>query len=150
MDVGTGQRQDTGNPIALLAASVANLGQPSIADEWSVEVVTKEGAHIDRRPSVIFQDKPIEMGYVNGKTQIYDPKDALYLKTASDPVTTGAKRTGFLIFDFPKMSFQPGTIFRLKCKDIAGNIIVSPDFSLAGPSPDVMPYYTGTTEPKQH
>jgi hypothetical protein len=135
----------------IMVASVSNVGSPSIAERWSLEVIPVSGNAVTVYASIVFEANPLTLYLDNGKVGSYSPRDALYLKTSSVPLTMGAKETGFLIFDFPTISQAQadarGTVYRLSCLDVFGNKVWT-DHTMSEPGQrNAMPYYPGMNEP---
>jgi hypothetical protein len=135
----------------IVVAAVSNVGEPSVADQWLLEMIPRSGKSITILPSTINQDKPLEFHYDSGRTIAWNPKDALYLKTSSIPVPNGGKQTGFLIFTLPPSITQPQaeipeTIYRLSCMDVFGRKI-STDYHMTGGRWQEMPYFPGLDQP---
>jgi hypothetical protein len=149
--IATARRSENAQTATIVVlASISNVGSPSIADQWTLEMIPVSGDHVTMDPSMIHQDKPFVFSYDSGQSVSYSPSDALYLKTPSAPLITGAKDTGFLIFDPPKIT-QPqaettGTVYRLSCLDVFGNKVWA-DYTMKGGHWRAMPYLPGITEP---
>ena len=136
----------------VVLAGISNLGSPSIADEWMLEMIPVNGSRPTKIPPMIIpQDRPLELHFDAVPSLAYDPKDALYIKVASTPLPTGAKETGFLLFHFKGIgrdqSNIPGTKYRLTCRDVAGNE-VSVEWKATGEQFQKVPYFPGITEPR--
>ncbi len=152
IDVASTARELDGSVINFLTVSISNLGAPSVADQWMLEVVDN-GQSTKFLPQIIHQSEPMYVGDATGKhTAEYNQKDALYEKTISNPIPTGAKLTGFLIFNRGKIAQadadRKGILLRVSCKDVFGNSIhgdlITTGYGSIG---DKLPYFPGTTEP---
>ena len=135
----------------VVVAAISNVGEPSVADQWLLEMIPPGGKSLTIRPSTISQDKPLEFHYDSGKTIAWNPKDALYLKTSSVPVPNGGKEPGFMIFTLPPGITQPQaevpeTIYRLSCVDVFGRKIFT-DYHMTGGRWQEMPYFPGLEQP---
>ena len=118
---------NTGYSAAFVVASVSNLGSPSVADSWTLEI-TPPG---EPARTLTFQwvqhDEPLVFHHENGQIMTYSSSDMLYVKTASAPVPTGGKVRGMLLFPLKDISLEKaksaGSRFRLCAQDVAGNPI---------------------------
>jgi hypothetical protein len=147
--VGTASTSDT--VIVLVIASISNVGSPSIADQWQLEMTPVSGKPITIHPMLIPKDKPMTFRSGYGRETSYDPSDALYLKSASTPVSTGAKETGFMIFALSNVSVGQangvGTVYKLICSDIFGTKIWAQHTMNGHGERGPMPYYPGMIPP---
>ena len=113
---------------ALIIATVTNTGNPSIADTWHLTVKAPSGQTYESTPEII--SLPVGAGGSGADDPkiLIHPSEALYRKTAPNPLATGSKTQGILIFkitgDAPKTSVMAvGNVFTLSCKDVYGNQI---------------------------
>ncbi len=135
----------------LIIASVANNGSPSVADQWKLSVLAPGWNHEASQPfSLIAPNEPVRFNYEEGDSLVYSQDDALYGKTMPQPLATGSKQTGLLMFLFPGLSksvvTQKGTIVTLECRDVASNRIKTTR-TLQGVIFKHPGYYPGTKPP---
>jgi hypothetical protein len=129
---------------SLIVATITNTGEPTIADTWELTVKTPSGQIYKSSPELI--DRPLIVGDLKGHPPtVIQPNAALYRKTAPNPLATGSKTQGILVF---KMIGEPsrtsvmavGNIFTLFCKDVYGNQIKA-TFTVTGVKDDgLLPY----------
>jgi hypothetical protein len=110
--------------IAIVSATLRNLGPPSIADDWVLtiklpgrkEVLTPRlmDFNLPNQPPLHLEDEVV-------------PMSKLLYKQTMAPVATGDKREGILAFfvdgeTLPDVK-KIGTRMTLTCRDVAGNLI---------------------------
>lgn len=125
---------ESGNDITavVLLASLSNVGQPSIADQWILTISFPDGRNpIVATPSALIGESTLHLpvaNVANRQSVDYNAKDALYDKTASVPISQGGRQTGFLLFEVSGLTQAeaetPGMIYTVSCHDVFGNTIV--------------------------
>ncbi len=149
MATGRDVRSKTG--FVMIFASISNLGPPSIVDQWKLEVTYSSGQRKTYQP-VILVSGIVPILDTKGASVTYNPNDLLYRKTASSPIATGAKVSGYLLFDLRPITQEeadiPGTIYHLSAVDVYGNPISAQVIWTANFQQDAVPYMPGAEEPK--
>jgi hypothetical protein len=127
--VAVGSVGQTGVTGVTVFARISNLGNPTIADEWSLNFYPVGTPVKKYGPLVIHRDAPVTFRGFNGNTieEHFTAKDTLYSKTIPTPLVNGAREEGFMSFLLPDVSKgdaeKVGARYELVCRDVAGNTI---------------------------
>jgi hypothetical protein len=109
-----------------IETEVRNTGAPSICDGYQLVIVTPDGSTY--HPSAVFVPGQTRLEYINAAAKTFEASEHLAKKTSSDPIQTGAKRTGILTYTISGLSMQqlcdPKTAFEIRSLDVYGNPVV--------------------------
>jgi hypothetical protein len=110
----------------LVVFHVSNVGTPSIVENYSLTITPPGGNPVEALPLLI--PKTLSLPTAAGVDPIFPlsmvcGKDALYRKTADQPLTNGAMARGLLWYQVPGYTMQTfsnptGTKFRLSFVDV--------------------------------
>lgn len=123
---------------ALFVIEIRNLGADSVVDYWAAWA-TLDG----HRFRAALRQIPDRMEMPNGAT--YYNKDAIYEKTATEPIKRGAKAVGILFVAFPHMTLEgvQASSIEVEFKDIVGR-----SYTITQKSHDAgIGHYPGMTPP---
>lgn len=142
--------QDPNTTRLVIIASISNLGNPTIAENWKIRIKDSGSEKWSDFVSYSLVDPGnvilIEIEEVPFPV-FYNPMDALYFKTSS-PVPTGMKFNGLVAVHMEQLDFsklrQNGAQIEVQCQDIAGNKI-SGVLTVDDKTPKVPDYYSGMT-----
>jgi hypothetical protein len=128
----------------MMWVTVRNSGAPSIADNYRLEYHALSGLRIPLTleaapPAVIFDGKKIDTG-----------KEAIYDKTAEQPIPRGGTRRGmaFSRTDLPLATFHDATKFVLTFRDISGKMISITSVGMARNDNGMPKHVPGTSDAK--
>ncbi len=145
----TGTAIGNQHALATVFATVRNSGPPSIATNWTLELILPSGEKHYYPPFVI-TDPTTTLSSSLGSA-VYKTDDLLYRKTSTTPIPTGGMVPGFLVFNIdPVTQAQAdavGTVFHLSAVDINGNTIFA-EHRVQGNFSDKFVYMPGTQEPQ--
>jgi hypothetical protein len=109
-----------------VTATVRNLGNPSIADNWSFSMSVPDQQNSINGKLVDYNPPPKDPIVISG-----DPisVDKFLFKLTKSVIPTGDKRQGLLLFFIPDKSRgeleKAHAVMTLTCHDIAGNVITA-------------------------
>lgn len=132
--------------VVIIIASVRNVGAPSIAGGWNLQLTMPGRETVTGENTLIDPTNPIVIHRPSGIPTVYAPEDALYLKASSTPIPTGGQVVGVLMVRFPNIThaaaYTKGTTVKLTFKDVQGNDYDA-SYEIKG-EPDTEPkYYPG-------
>jgi hypothetical protein len=102
-----------------LQVVVKNTGAPSILERWGFTITMKDGNVYEGRGRFFPNVRSFRP---NPKITLY-AEDNLYVKDVNEPIPTGGKRTGWLLFEVLKPEkdlFYPDAIMDLSFEDVQG------------------------------
>ena len=134
-------------PGVFLIASLTNEGAPSVADNWSLEIVFLDGHSSGRLPAEYLDPKRTVSGRQSQTRQPWKmPNDPLYEK-ASKPIERGSRVRGTMVFIGQSLSLnkmkEPGTRYVLRCLDVHGKEVRGDDLYNPGNSLQNPVYFPG-------
>jgi hypothetical protein len=143
----TSQPQDTS---VFIIANVRNVGAPTIASDWALQVTTPGGKVIEGRNRFINPDYPLELSKASGEPMVLSPEDALYMKASSNPIPSGGQVTGVIIFDLVNTKkedvLKVGTVVVLSFTDVTGKKY-SASRTISSLGEEGLMYYPGMKPP---
>jgi hypothetical protein len=80
----------------VMVVEVTNVGMPSIADQWKLKVISKGKSHTGALQAMPKQ--LVLTGLRPGERVVYTATQALYNISVKDPIATGAKKIGVLLY----------------------------------------------------
>jgi hypothetical protein len=114
--------------IVTLVATVRNTGSPSIAENWELILETPHGSRETAMPEVLSPNMTLPVSDEK-QTTMLGGWDALYAKTAEQPIPTGGLRRGVLVFHFHHVEAatvqMPDNKVYLQFTDQLGHVITS-------------------------
>lgn len=153
-EMAIGWTQDGASTALTVIASLRNLGTPSIAQGWRLQIILPDGDQMLLTPQMLDKTQDIKIHDDNGRLTATIPMaDALYDKAIEKPIEPGSLVRGVLVFiarHIPVPSVrQQGTKFTLICNDVA-NKQVTGSYVWRGSGPGVHSYYPGMIPPPSH
>ncbi|HEY1946488.1 MAG TPA: hypothetical protein VGG97_05760 [Bryobacteraceae bacterium] len=149
--VETGRSSSSGVADVLMVASASSVNTPTIAVVWKMRLTAPDGRVIGTFwPVLVHDNSPITLSFT-GHDAVYNSADALYRKTADDPIPVGGRRTGFLLFLLREVESKDidgiGVKYELMAKDVDGNEVIGSFVNDGSGGPNMYPFAPGMKEP---
>ena len=96
--------RSSGIPLLTLFVRISNLGAQSIARDYRLSIDLPDKGRVIVHPSHFYGSTKFSLLRDNLATVDYSIEDAIYLKTAQQPIDLGDMKEGFIAFQFPGVS----------------------------------------------
>lgn len=110
--------------LVTIQLTLKNSGAPSLVESWGLDIRMPDGKIIHGHGAVFPNSPFFEFGSSAGGYPIKLYRgDSLFIKDANDPIATGAKRAGWVLFEFevPKdVLNNPDAIMNVNFSDVDG------------------------------
>lgn len=100
---GTSKEIPSGTPMLTLFVRISNLGAQSVVRDYALSIDLPDRGRVVIPPIHLSGDE-LRLFRDNSSTINYKMEDAIYLKTAREPIKTGDMKEGFIVFPVPGVS----------------------------------------------
>ena len=133
-------RQSPGQTFVVIQLTVYSRGAPSIVEGWVLSITEADGKTFQGQPTLFSKVHSFNMA--PGMT-LYS-QDSLFTKQVNDPIQPGAKRSGWLLFQFvdtPKVDlYKKSAEMDLSFRDVNG-VVNHAEQTIQGSVDNNLPMY---------